>query len=142
MSKTVVRVEDITKKYLLYNNKKDRFIETFHLSKKKMCIRDSNNPNIVIPYVDENAKHVYHQYTIRVLNEKRDELIKLFEENGVGYGIFYPFSIPEQPCYKGLGFKTEYEITDKIKKEVLSIPVHPGLSMEEIATVAAVINQL
>ncbi|BDF59465.1 teichoic acid ABC transporter ATP-binding protein [Christensenellaceae bacterium] len=35
MSKTVVRVEDITKKYLLYNNKKDRFIETFHLSKKK-----------------------------------------------------------------------------------------------------------
>lgn len=101
-----------------------------------------SNPNIVVPHVDDNAKHVYHQYTIRVLNGKRDELIKLFEENGVGYGIFYPFSIPEQPCYKGLGFKTEYEITDKIKKEVLSIPVHPGLSMEEIAIVAAVINQL
>ena len=99
-----------------------------------------NHPNIVIPYVDEHAKHVYHQYTIRVLNGKRDELIQLFEENGIGYGIFYPFSIPEQPCYNK--FKTDYKVTDQIKKEVLSIPVHPGLAMEEIETVARVINQL
>lgn len=100
------------------------------------------NSNVVAPYVDENAKHVYHQYTVRVLGGKRDDLIRLFEENQIGYGIFYPFSIPEQPCYNQYKFETNYAVTDKIKKEVLSIPVHPGLSIGEIETVAGVINQL
>lgn len=100
------------------------------------------NKAVIVPYVDEHAKHVYHQYTIRVTEGKRDQLIKVFEENGIGYGIFYPFSIPEQPCYKEMNFKTAYPVTDRVKKEVLSIPVHPGITEDEAKTVARVINSL
>ena len=100
------------------------------------------NDLVEIPYTSKNAHHVYHQYTIRVKNNRREDLIKLFEDNGIGYGIFYPFSIPEQPCYKEMNFKTEYEVTDMIKKQVLSIPVHPSLVEEEVKTVTEVINSL
>lgn len=101
-----------------------------------------NNGLINIPFVDNDAKHVYHQYTIRVLGEQRKRLIDLLEKNQVGYGIFYPFSIPEQPCYNEMNFKTNYPLTDQVKTEVLSIPVHPGISQEETKVVTDIINLL
>lgn len=100
------------------------------------------NPTIQVPVVQPDAYHVYHQYTIRVKNGRRDDLMKLFEENGVGYGIFYPFSIPEQPCYKGRGFELSWPATDEVKQQVLSIPVHPAITSEETSMVADVINSL
>lgn len=100
------------------------------------------NPSVETPYVDASAYHVYHQYTVKVKEGRRDDLIRLFEKEGVGYGVFYPFSIPEQPCYKDFGFPTAYPVTDRVKKEVLSIPVHPALTQDEVATVAKVINSL
>ena len=104
--------------------------------------KNINNPSVQVPSVDEGSYHVYHQYTIRVKDGKRDQLVKLFEENQIGYGVFYPFSLPEQPCYEAFGFKKIWENTDLVKMEVLSIPVHPALSEEDIATVAKVINSL
>ncbi|MEF9989241.1 MAG: DegT/DnrJ/EryC1/StrS family aminotransferase [Christensenellaceae bacterium] len=104
--------------------------------------KNINNNAIEIPYVEENAYHVYHQYTIKVKDEKRDALIQLFDEHKIGYGIFYPFSIPEQPCYAKFGFKTDYQVTDEIKKQVLSLPVHPSLSEQDVKTVTDVINSL
>lgn len=100
------------------------------------------NGNISIPVVTDSAHHVYHQYTIRVLDGLRTRLISLFEQNEIGYGIFYPYSIPEQPCYQTLGFKTRYTNTDTVKNEVLSIPVHPGITKEDTRIIADVINSL
>ncbi|NLW78050.1 MAG: DegT/DnrJ/EryC1/StrS family aminotransferase [Ruminococcaceae bacterium] len=100
------------------------------------------NPAVQVPAVQPEAEHVYHQYTIRVKAGRRDALVKLFEAEGVGYGIFYPFSIPEQPCYKALGFETAWPATDTVKLEVLSIPVHPALTEAEVAAVATVIGKL
>ncbi|MEA4853345.1 MAG: DegT/DnrJ/EryC1/StrS family aminotransferase [Christensenella sp.] len=101
-----------------------------------------SNTSVIVPKVAAEAKHVYHQYTIRVTDGKRDQLIQLFEQNQIGYGIFYPFSIPEQPCYKDMNFQTAYSVTDRIKKEVLSIPVHPGITEEDVKVVTEVINSL
>lgn len=98
------------------------------------------NDGVDIPYVDEHAYHVYHQYTVKVKEGRRDDMTRLFEEKGVGYGVFYPFSIPEQPCYREMGFQTAYPVTDEIKGQVLSIPVHPALTEEDVKTVADVIN--
>ena len=101
-----------------------------------------NSPYVDTPFVNPHAYHVYHQYTIKVKDGKRDDLIKLFDESGIGYGVFYPTSIPEQPCYAGMGFKTVYPTVDKVKGQVLSIPIHPGLTKEETEKVAQVINSL
>lgn len=100
------------------------------------------NTGVQVPAVQAEAWHAYHQYTIRVKNGRRAELVKLFEENEIGYGIFYPFSIPEQPCYKKLGFETVWPNTDLVKEEVLSLPVHPALAEADLAAVAKVINTL
>jgi perosamine synthetase len=104
--------------------------------------RHINNPNVQVPIANSNAHHVYHQYSIRVLNGKRDALIKLFDENQIGYGIFYPLSIPEQACYSQFGFETNWDNTDTVKTEVLSIPVHPLLTRADTEKVAGVINSL
>ncbi len=100
------------------------------------------NDSIIVPYVSDAAHHVYHQYTIKVLKGKRQDLIKVFESSGIGHGIFYPYSIPEQACYKNMNFHTEYKVTDIIKDQVLSIPVHPALKPGDLEKVTAAINAL
>ena len=99
-----------------------------------------SNPDIVVPHIHPDALSNYHQYTIRVLNGKRDALIETLKENGIGYGIFYPLTIPEQKCYADLNFQTSWPVSDKIKNEVLSLPVHPALSEQDLSTIADVLN--
>jgi perosamine synthetase len=100
------------------------------------------NPLVVIPGSPKETHHVYHQYSVRVKNRKRDDLIKLFEKNGIGYGVFYPLTIPEQACYNQFNFKKVWANADLVKEEILSIPVHPLLSDDDIKTVSDVINKL
>ena len=100
------------------------------------------NPSVEAPYVDSRAYPVYHQYTLKVRDGKRDALIRLFERYGIGYGVFYPTGIPEQPCYEGMGFQKTFPAVDRVKSRVLSIPVHPGLQREELEKVAEAVNLL
>ncbi|MDR1292986.1 MAG: DegT/DnrJ/EryC1/StrS family aminotransferase [Clostridiales Family XIII bacterium] len=112
--------------------------------RKNAALYDSGiaNPLIGTPFVPPGAKHVYHQYTVKVMDGRRDELIALFERNGIGYGIFYPYSIPEQPAYRDRGFGTDWPKTDLVKSQALSLPVHPGVTEDEVGTVIDVINSL
>lgn len=94
---------------------------------------------VLLPECLPKAHHVYHQYTVKVPGNKRDELIRCLEENQIGYGVFYPLSIPEQRCYDGQFSDVRVPVTDTIKQEVLSIPVHPSLTPQDVSTVADVI---
>jgi len=85
--------------------------------------------SVIIPYVDERAKHIYHQYTIRV--KKREKLIESLKKEGIGYGIYYPVGNHEQPVIKKMGFVAKLPVTEKICKEVISIPVHPLITDED-----------
>lgn len=118
-------------------------LDEFNAARKEnAAFYDSSicHPSVQTPVVNQGSEPVYYQYTIRVGDGQRDDLIRHFEERGVGYGIFYPFSIPEQPCYRDMGFETVWPVTDRVKREVLSIPVHPALTKEETAAVADAIN--
>ncbi len=97
------------------------------------------NKNITLPLLHEG--HVYHQYTIQVEAGRRDAFIKHLEANQIGYGIFYPLSIPEQQCYENMAFDKKYLVTDAVKNKVVSIPVHPLLTEKELEEVVAVINK-
>jgi len=100
-----------------------------------------NPDTVIVPYAEEQAYHVYHQYTVKVKNVKRDEMVKHLEKNGIGYGIFYPLSMPEQKCYAGFGFKTDYAITDRVKNMVISLPVHPQLTDADLEAVVSAVNR-
>jgi len=97
-----------------------------------------NNALISKPEIVQG--HVYHQYTVKILNNQRDSFINHLTENQIGHGIFYPLTIPEQKCYEGFNFKTDYPVSDKVKTEVVSLPIHPALSDDEISKVVDVIN--
>lgn len=118
-------------------------LESFNLGRQKNADyfnENISNDVIIKPYCDMNGKHVYHQYTLRIKQGLRDQFIKLLEKNEIGYGIYYPLAIPEQKCYDSYAFSTNYPITDRIKNEVISIPIHPSLTKDEIKRIVKVIN--
>jgi perosamine synthetase len=97
-----------------------------------------SNELIITPQSDEG--HVYHQYTVRVKHGLRDAFVNYLTEKHIGCGVFYPLTIPEQKCYASFGFKTDYSAADMLKTQVVSLPVHPELTDEEISEVAETVN--
>lgn len=92
------------------------------------------------PFVQENVKHVFHQYTIRVENGKRDELKEFLNNEGIGTGVHYPIPIYKQKLYRDLGFRANCPEAEKAAKEVLSIPVNPALSAEDLGKIVSVLE--
>ena len=108
--------------------------------KKAAAYYDANirNELVITPRPDEG--HVYHQYTVKVKKGLRDSFIKHLTEKQIGHGVFYPLTIPEQKCYASFGFNANYSVADTLKTQVVSLPVHPGLSDTEICMVAEAVN--
>ncbi len=100
-----------------------------------------NLSNIKIPYVPERCYHSYHQYTIKVNN--RQEWLKHLQENEVGYGVHYPLPVHKQPFYKKRGFgNISLPVCEELSKKVLSIPVHPSLSEDDLQLIVKTIKNM
>ncbi len=93
--------------------------------------------SVTTPSEPEDRKHVYHQYTIRT--SERDGLAEYLEENGVGSGIYYPTPIHEQPAYEEVN--CDAQVTERAAEEVLSLPVHPSLTTDDIETIITGISE-
>lgn len=90
----------------------------------------SSVPQVKTPTQKDYAKHIYHQYTIRV--EKRDELQKYLASKNIPTAIHYPIPLHLQPAFKGFAGEGSLPEAEKAAKEVLSLPMHPDLLDEEI----------
>jgi dTDP-4-amino-4,6-dideoxygalactose transaminase len=87
--------------------------------------------DIIIPYEELYAKHVYHQYTIRVKN--RENVMEKLADKGVRTLIHYPIPVHLQECYKELGYKKgAFPIAEKCCEGIMSLPMYPELTEEEI----------
>jgi perosamine synthetase len=84
------------------------------------------------PFVSPQVKHVFHQYTVRVKDGKRNDVMNYLNQEGIGTGIHYPIPIYKQELYQNLGYHDQWSETEKAASEVLSLPVHPSLSVEEL----------
>ena len=114
-------------------------------NKKRNEIAKYYNKNITNSLISKPSKigniyHCYHQYSILISEEKRDLFIKHMQQHNIGCAIFYPLSIPEQKCYKKFNFEKNYPITNQIKSQIVSIPIHPQLINFELENVTNVIN--
>ena len=87
---------------------------------------------VVTPYCAYGSKHVYHQYTIRVEKGNRDDWVDIINECGVGTGIHYPIPLYNQPIYKQLGITGNCPNADIAANTVISLPVHPSLTKEDL----------
>jgi perosamine synthetase len=94
---------------------------------------------VITPRVQPGVTHVYHQYTIRV--NRRDEFVDQLKERGVGTGIYYPIPVHRQKPLLELGYgDLRFPVSERLCGEVLSIPVHPSLTDDEVETVIAAVN--
>ena len=96
---------------------------------------------IKTPTVRENSKHVFHQYTIEVEAEKRENWIEYLTENNIGTGIHYPIPLYKQPLYEKLGYQQKEPETEKAANRVISIPIHPSLTQKDLDTIIQTIKE-
>ncbi|NND63907.1 MAG: transcriptional regulator, partial [Flavobacteriaceae bacterium] len=90
--------------------------------------------------------HVFHQYTLRVLNTDRDALVKHLNDNGIPCGVYYPIPLHLQKAYADERYnEADFQVTNQLVKEVISLPMHTELDDEQIefitATVINFVNQ-
>ena len=106
----------------------------------RMYLEGIRNPEIVLPYVMEDAVPVWHIFGIRC--GRRDELEKYLNEKGIGTNKHYPIPIHLQECYRDLGFREgDFPIAEEISATQLSLPMYYGMTDEEIGYVIDAINQ-
>ncbi len=95
---------------------------------------------VVTPYCSDRAKHVYHQYTIRVEKGNRDDWVDIINDCGVGTGIHYPIPLYNQPIYKALGIDGGCPNAELAADNVISLPVHPSLTKEDLDRVICAVK--
>jgi perosamine synthetase len=101
-----------------------------------------NLRGVIPPCVPTGSRHVFHQYTVRVPNGRRDALLDHLKERGIGTGVYYPVPIHQQTFYtKALGYDLCLPECERAAAEVLSLPVHPALSQSDLETIVAVMNE-
>ena len=96
---------------------------------------DDHLSGVTVPPVADGAVHVYHQYTIR--SDDRERLMDRLEQHGVGCGVYYPIPTHELPSFQ---LDLDLPETRRAADEVLSLPVHPSLSDDDLEAIATAVN--
>ena len=101
-------------------------------SKYNLLFKDQSN--IITPIrVGERDSHVFHQYTLRILNRKRDELVKYLNDRNIPCGIYYPVPLHLQKAYKSNRYnQSNFKVTNQVVKEVISLPMHTELTDDQL----------
>jgi len=100
---------------------------------------DEELRGVLTPSVRAGVTHAYHQYTLRV--NERDAFAEALKVRGVGSAIYYPIPVHRQKPFLAIGYGHEaLPVTDRLTAEVLSIPVHPSLSDDEVSAVIDAVN--
>jgi dTDP-4-amino-4,6-dideoxygalactose transaminase len=93
---------------------------------------------IVTPAAEHDRFHIYSLYTVRA--HERDALKEHLSQHGVGSGIYYPLPLHLQPCFADLGHQRgDFPEAERATAEVLSLPLYPELTLEEMERVAVAI---
>ena len=109
----------------------------------------ASNPNIITPSTSSCGNnicdtcncHVFHQYTLRITNGKRNELHQYLLDNGIPNAIYYPVPLHAQKAYKDDRYdEADFTITNQLIDEVISLPMHTELNEEQLAFITEKIN--
>jgi perosamine synthetase len=103
---------------------------------------NENLKGVITPCEPPGFEHVYHQYTVRVPDGRRDALRAYLLENGVGSEVYYPVPVHQQKFYvEELNYKQTFPEVEHAALEVLSLPIHPALSREDLETIVIKVNE-
>jgi dTDP-4-amino-4,6-dideoxygalactose transaminase len=100
-----------------------------------------SDSGVITPYAAPNVRHVYHLYVIRT--KKRDEMLPKLKARGIGAGVHYPIPLHRQPAYLKQGYdRVQLPVTESVAAEVLSLPMYPELSNEQIEYIVDSVKEL
>jgi len=89
----------------------------------------ANHPALITPFRNAHSKHVFHQYTLRVTNGKRDALKEYLDLKGIPNAIYYPVPLYKQKAFSSYsGGIEQLPVTELLCREVISLPMHTELS--------------
>ena len=97
-----------------------------------------NIDQVEVPFIESDIdSHVYHQYTLKIINGKRDELADHLLKNNIPFGIYYPLGFHEQKAYKQeFVSDNDFPVTNEVKNQVISLPMHTELSKKQIKLIS------
>jgi UDP-2-acetamido-2-deoxy-ribo-hexuluronate aminotransferase len=102
----------------------------------------ANNERIETPFVDPNSDHVYHQYTLKVPAELRDDLQQFLASKEIPAMIYYPVPLHLQQAYKSARCqKGDLPVTEELSEKVISLPVSTEMDEEQLAYIANSVNE-
>ncbi|KAB1191228.1 MULTISPECIES: DegT/DnrJ/EryC1/StrS aminotransferase family protein [Haloferax] len=94
---------------------------------------------VTTPYVPADRTHVFHQYTVQCDGVERDALKSYLDSKAIGTGVYYPKPVHEQPPYAHM--MVSAPVAERAASNVLSLPVHPGLSEDDVTRVGRTVAQ-
>ena len=124
-------VLDIKLPYLDADNKRRREISTYYRN-------NINNPLIVLPKTYDEEAHVWHVFAVRT--KERDRFQEYLRSKGVQTIIHYPTPPHKQEAYKEWNNRS-YPITEQIHKEIISLPISPGMTDDEVVELVRIVNE-
>ncbi|WP_292008583.1 DegT/DnrJ/EryC1/StrS family aminotransferase [Chryseobacterium sp.] len=92
----------------------------------------TGHADILVPQRAKNSTHVFHQYTLRILNGKRNELQQFLNEKEIPAMIYYPVALRKQKAYFQESNASDFVNTDKLLDQVISLPMHTELDEEQL----------
>lgn len=107
----------------------------------------AGTPGLLLPGTPAGREHVWHQFTVRVTSDARidrDALTAALTERGVGSGIYYPKLVHDYDCYRDSAavIVDPTPVAQRVTTEVLSLPVHPGLTDAQVDEIVSVVRDL
>jgi len=120
-----------------------KYLDVYNQKRKQAALYYNmalgNHPKIKIPFqIADGNSHIFHQYTIRILDGLRDGLTKYLTANKIPFGIFYPVPLHLQKAYVTNEIKNRnFPVTNMIVDQVISLPIHPDISEEQIEYISS-----
>jgi dTDP-4-amino-4,6-dideoxygalactose transaminase len=99
---------------------------------------DAELRGVATPQRRPGSVHAFHQYTLRVA--RRDDFLARLAERGVGANVYYPVPVHRQVPFAGVAGDTMLPVTDGLTEDILSIPVYPALTDDEVDQVIGAVN--
>ncbi len=126
-------------------NTKLQYLDQYNKARQNAAIKYNeafkNEANIITPVANKVCQgicsscdcHVFHQYTLKVKNINRDDLVQFLNDNNIPCGVYYPVPLHKQKAYEDKRYnEDDFKVTNQLIKEVISLPMHTELDDEQI----------
>lgn len=112
----------------------DGYNDARQTAAEKYSAAFANHAHIITPTVKgDRDSHVFHQYTLRIINANRDALMQHLLDKGIPCAIYYPIALHSQKAYASARYnEADFPVTNQLVKEVISLPMHTELDDEQI----------